>query len=186
MTITNKLWRRFALVGMLGVALLALVACSDSEEDAAEEEATETAAAEASEVAAEGGIEVTEVWARATAGNPGENTAIYAMIANNTGEDDVLTGVRVGEEIAARTEVHEMVQQGANMVMQEIEGGLAVASSETATLEPGGYHVMLMAVPNQLTVGQTFPATFIFEKAGEVEVQVEVREASATGSSMNH
>ena len=94
----------------------------------------------------------------------------------------MLIAVQVGEEVAARTEVHEMVRQGDNMVMQEVVGGLPVVGGADAVLEPGGYHVKLMNVPSQLEVGQTFPATFIVEKSGEVQVQVEVREASATGS----
>ena len=192
--IGNQTWRRFALVGVLGVALLALVACSDSDEDSGDSagdsggEATQAATGEATETMAmaEGdGMQVMDVWARATAGNPGENTAIYAHITNNTGEDDVLTGVQVGEDIAARTEVHEMIQQGSNMVMQQIEGGLQIANGDEATLEPGGYHVMVMNVASQLEVGQTFPATFVFEKAGEVQVQVEVRDAASTGGSMS-
>ena len=137
----TSIWRRLALVGMLGVALVALVACSDTEDDS-EESPTEAATEAADSIA------VTDVWARATAGNPGENTAIYAHITNNTGEDDVLTAVQVGEDIAARTEVHEMIQQGSNMVMQEVAGGLPVAGGGDAVLEPGGYHVMLMNVPS--------------------------------------
>lgn len=183
MNLTNKISRRLALLAMLGVAAFALVACGDS--DSSEDGDTDEADDAAATAAAEGGMDVTDAWARATAGNAGENTAIYAMITNHTGEEDVLVGARVGEEIAARSEVHEMIQRGENMVMQEVAGGLAIANSEMATLEPGGYHVMLMSVPSQLTPGQTFPATFIFEKAGEVEVQVEVREASSMGS-MNH
>ena len=165
--------RRIALMGMVGVSLVALVACSDTEDDG------EAAATEAAPAA---GMEITDVWARATAGNPGENTAIYARITNGTAEDDVLVAVQVGEDVAARTEVHEMVQQGNNMVMQELASGLPVIGGADAVLEPGGYHVMLLNVPTQLTVGQTFPATFVFQNAGEVQVQVEVREASATGS----
>lgn len=198
----KNIWRRLALVGMLGVALVALVACSDAEEDSdasatesatvaatasATVAATESATVSATEVATEaatevGGMEVTDAWARATAGNPGENTAIYALLTNDGGEDDLLIAVRVGEEIAMRTEVHEMVRQGDNMVMQEVAGGLPVAGAAQTALQPGGYHVMLMSVPSQLTVGQTFSATFVFEKAGEVQVEVEVREASSTGA----
>lgn len=182
MTLIAKSWQRLALVAMLSMAAVSLVACSDDAEDV---EATEVATEATTEAAVTGGMEISDVWARATAGNPGENTAIYAMITNNTGEEDVLSGVRVGEEIAARSEVHEMVQQGENIVMQEVEGGIAIAASEMAMLEPGGYHVMLMGVASQLTPGQTFPATFIFERAGEVDVQVEVREASSMGSMGN-
>jgi len=167
---SNLNWRRVALLISLGVAALALIACEDKDDDAA--------------ATMEGdGVQVVDAWARATAGNPGENTAIYAHITNHAGEDDVLTAVKVGEDIAAVAEVHEMIQQGDNMVMQQIEGGLPVAAGAEAALEPGGYHVMLMNVPSKLEVGQTFAATFVFEHAGEIEVQVEVREASATGSS---
>lgn len=199
---TRTLARRLGLLALLGVALIALVACSDDEgdadggdtdttatattEDAATEdaatEATSTGEATSTEEAASDGMEVTDAWARATAGNEGESTAIYATITNGTGEDDTLVSVAVGEEIAQRVEVHEMVQQGDSMVMQMLEGGLPVPSLEMAMLEPGGYHVMLLDVQEQLQVGDTFPATFTFEHAGDVEVDVEVREASAMGS----
>lgn len=132
---------------------------------------------------ADGSMSVTEVWARATAGNPGENTAIYAHIENLTGAADTLVRVEVPAEVAMAAEVHQMVQQGDNMMMQELEGGLDLPVNGHQHLEPGGFHVMVMGVAEQLQPGQTFPATFIFEHAGPVEVTVEVREASAMGDS---
>jgi len=172
-------WRSLALVAAAALALLALAACSDSE-DATTSEAT----ASTTESTASGAIVLSEVWARATAGNPGENSAVYAIVANSTDQDDTLIRVEVAGDVAARTEVHETVRVGDNMRMQELAGGLSVAAGGAATLEPGGLHVMLMEVASQLTPGQTFPAIFVFEHFGPVDVVVEVREMTSGAGGM--
>jgi len=208
--LTNR-WKTVALLAAALLAVVALVACSDDDADAtstteataeattdATTEATTDATTEATtdattdagtETSTEttstsAAIELVDVWARATAGNPGENSAIYGTIINNTEQDDVLVAVEVDQDIASGTEVHETVQVGDNMRMQEIPGGLPVAASATATLQPGGFHVMLMEVVSQLMPGQMLPVTFVFEHSGRVDVLVEVREMTAgTGSS---
>lgn len=187
---------------LLGVALLALVACTDDSEgngDAAPAETTSTSEATstpdatttaeatattettAPEETTATELTITGVWARGTAGNPDENSAIYAAITNHSAEDDTLVSASVSEEIAERVELHEVVQEGDSMVMREIEGGIPVPASGVAMLEPGGLHVMLLNVQEQLQPGQTFTVTFTFEHAGDVELEVEVREASSMG-----
>ena len=101
------------------------------------------------------------------------------MIENTTGVDDTLVSVSIPSEVAERSEVHEMVQRGENMAMQEIAGGLPVPAGEGVMLEPGGYHVMVMGVAEQ------FDVVFVFAEAGEMEVSVEVKEASAGAGGMS-
>lgn len=163
---------RAALLALAGVALLALAACTDEEPANADGDDGSPAG---------GGLTVTDVWARATAGNPDENTAIYATITNASGEADTLVSASVAGDIAERAELHEVVQEGGAMVMREIEGGIPVPASGPAVLEPGANHVMLLNVQEQLSPGQTFMATLTFEHAGNVEVEVEVREVSTMG-----
>ncbi|MCK9495887.1 MAG: copper chaperone PCu(A)C [Dehalococcoidia bacterium] len=199
----GQAWRGVALAALLGVALVTLIACSDDGEGADVEDSTTTATAagtpaatetatatEATETATEtatasaGEMEVTEVWARATAGNEGENTAIYATIVNGTGEDDTLVAASVGD-VAAMAEIHEMVEEGENMVMREVEGGLPIPSGATTSLEPGGYHVMVMDVAQQLNAGDAFDAVLTFEHAGDIEVRVEVRPVTEGAGGMS-
>jgi periplasmic copper chaperone A len=169
------------LLGLLALAAITTVACAD---DAEEAEEADHATPMAQPMAEAGAITIVDAWARETAGNPGENSAIYALITNATDQDDVLVAVLLSDGVAEATEIHETVPAGANMMMQEIEGGLPVPGGETAVLEPGGYHVMLMGVIERLVAGEHFHATFVFEHAGEVGVDVDIREAGAMGGGM--
>lgn len=64
------------------------------------------------------------------------------------------------------------------MQMQEVDGGLAVTAGEPTVLEPGGYHVMLIDLAAPLEVGSTVPVTFTFESAGDMTIDVEVRDSA--------
>ncbi|NDJ54944.1 MAG: copper chaperone PCu(A)C, partial [Chloroflexi bacterium] len=46
----------------------------------------------------------------------------------------------------------------------------------SATLEPGGYHIMLIGIDETLEPGDTVTLTLVFENAGEFEIEAEVRE----------
>ncbi|TVR21759.1 MAG: copper chaperone PCu(A)C [Nitriliruptor sp.] len=63
----------------------------------------------------------------------------------------------------------------AMMGMREIEA-LDIPAGETVSLVPGGYHLMLLELADDLTPGETFELTLTFASAGEVTVNVEVRE----------
>ncbi len=63
----------------------------------------------------------------------------------------------------------------AMMGMREIEA-LDIPAGETMSLVPGGYHLMLLELADDLVPGETFELTLTFAPAGEVSVIVEVRE----------
>lgn len=63
----------------------------------------------------------------------------------------------------------------AMMGMREIEA-LDIPAGETVSLVPGGYHLMLLELADDLVPGETFELTLRFATAGEVTVDVEVRE----------
>src|SRR6056297_2052518 len=63
----------------------------------------------------------------------------------------------------------------AMMGMREIDA-LDVPAGETVSLEPGGYHLMLLELADDLVPGESFDLTLEFADAGEVTVTVEVRE----------
>ena len=111
----------------------------------------------------------------------------YLSIRNDGAADDALVAVRVDPGIAGRAELHEMALQGDVMLMRQIEDGIPVPAGTTVELAPGGLHIMLMHLPGPLKEGTDFPATLVFEKAGEVEVRFEV-EARGRGrdGAMDH
>lgn len=67
------------------------------------------------------------------------------------------------------------------MVMREMADGLALPAGETVSLDPGGYHVMLLDLVEPLETGDEFELTLDFEDADDVTVIVTVAE-TAPGS----
>jgi copper(I)-binding protein len=78
-----------------------------------------------------------------------------------------------------------MTNEGGVMKMRPLSKGLVIPAGGTVKLEPGGYHLMLLKLKKPLTAGQRFKATLVFEKAGPVEVEFEVR-AIGAGQQKGH
>ena len=91
----------------------------------------------------------------------------YLLVTNAGEADDRLLGVTTDR--SPRTEVHEMRMDGEVMRMREVEGGLVIPAGQSVSLQPGGYHLMLMG-PEPLTAGETHDVTLVFERAGDVVV----------------
>ena len=102
--------------------------------------------------------------------------AFYVTIVN-TGAADRL--VAVASPAAGKVELHESTMADGVMRMRGI-ASLAIPAGATVKLAPGGYHVMLIALTQPLTVGQSVPVTLTFEKAGAVETKASVAKAGAT------
>lgn len=118
-------------------------------------------------------------WARASvAGAP--NSAAYGLLINLTDEDDTL--VSASTDAAATVELHEMSMTADGvMQMRPVEGGFPVAAHNYFTLQPGGFHIMLMGLTRELTPGSMLDLTLVFEHAGEVALSVPVRDPEAMG-----
>ena len=50
-------------------------------------------------------------------------------------------------------------------------------AGESVEFKPGSYHVMLMGLSNDLTVGGTIELDLVFEHAGTVVVKAEIRQS---------
>lgn len=122
-------------------------------------------------------IKIISPWARATAGAARDGVA-YLTIANAGSTDDRL--VAVSTPIAKSTELHESVTANGVTKMITVDG-VPVKAGSKVVLRPSGYMVMLVALANPLKVGQTFPMTLRFEKAGEIEIMTKVEKAGAAG-----
>jgi copper(I)-binding protein len=114
--------------------------------------------------------------------------AVYLTIENRGGEADRLLSV-----MSARGEasLHETLLEDGVSKMRERADGFEIAPGETLVLEPGGRHIMLMALPDvtpagdggtdgasappgaedapagAATVGDSLALTLRFERAGE-------------------
>lgn len=134
------------------------------------------------------GLTVTDAWARASAmGSGGMNmatpvsggmatggntSAIYMKI-NSGGMSDKL--LQAETTIAQSTELHTVEMKDGMMQMHPVEGGIDVPAAGILELKPGGFHVMLIGMKQELKPGDTFNVKLTFEKAGVKDVPVEVR-----------
>lgn len=116
-------------------------------------------------------LSVREPWARPAA--QGENSAVYFVIDNPTAQDDTLLGAAT--DVAMMSGLHRSVMEEGVMKMQPQEA-VSVPAKSQVEFKPGDYHVMLMNLKQDLKAGDTFPVTLKFEKAGEITVEVTVRE----------
>ena len=123
-------------------------------------------------------VEIEDIWAR-TSANMQEAGVVYMTIHGGS-SDDALTGVVIDSTIAARAELHETTMHegegGSEMMMMTPLATITVPAGENVVFEPGGYHVMLFQLAEPLVSGTEFTMTLVFDRAGETEVTVEVRD----------
>lgn len=134
------------------------------------------AAAAAAHDYALGDLTIAHPWARASAG-PARNGAAYLSVRNG-GEADRL--VAVAGDVAERVELHTHRTEGTVMQMRQVEA-VEVPAGGTATLQPGGFHIMLIGLKQPLKEGERFPLLLTFEKAGAVTVEVKVEGVGSMG-----
>lgn len=120
------------------------------------------------QVAQAGGIVVEAPFARASAG-PVKNGATYLTLKNEGGEPDRLIAVRA--PVADRLELHTHLHENGVMKMRHIDA-IVIPAGGMTMLKPGGDHIMMMGLKAPLKEGNSFPLTLVFEKAGEITVDV--------------
>lgn len=119
--------------------------------------------------AAAADIQIMHPWARPSL--PDRPAAGYLGIHNNGAEDDRLTGVRVPGADSA--ELHATVEADGVVRMEPLDA-IEVPSGGMAHLGPGGTHLMIFGLEDPLSEGDELPVTLIFDKAGEIEAQLQV------------
>jgi hypothetical protein len=82
--------------------------------------------------------------------------------------------LRASSDIARAVELHKSEMQGEVMTMKPVEF-IEVPANGQVKLEPGGLHIMLIGLSEELTPGQKEKITLYFEKAGELPIEFEVR-----------
>lgn len=123
-----------------------------------------------------GDLVVANPWTRATPS--GAKTGVgYLTIENRGQADDRLVGVSSAS--AAKAEMHQMSMDGGVMRMRPAQGGIAIAAGKSVTLAPSGHHIMFMGLISPLKQGDKVPVTLMFEKAGKVDVELDVRAIGA-------
>jgi len=89
----------------------------------------------------------------------GAVTAVYMIITNDTDEDVTLVGATT--PISMNTEIHETSVVDDVAQMREI-GEITIPAGESATLEPGGLHVMILDVEQDVMAGDSVDVELTF------------------------
>ena len=122
-----------------------------------------------------GDIQIRHPWSRATA--PGAKVAAGYMELRNSGtQPDRLLSAET--PVAKRVEMHVTRRDGEVMKMRQVQS-FEVPARERYEMRPGGSHLMLVDIARPLKKGERFPLKLRFERAGEIEVQVEVQDLGA-------
>lgn len=125
-------------------------------------------------------ISVTDAWARATM--PGQKVSgAYMQIQSDA--DARLVGV--SSPAVPRVEIHEMKMDGDVMRMRELKA-IDLPKGRTVSLEPGGFHLMLMNLKKPIVAGDIIPLTLVVESGGKKQTLEVKAEARAMDGGMQH
>ena len=122
-------------------------------------------------------VTVKDPWVRATVS---AQKATGAFMQITSAQDARL--IEASSPAAGVVEVHEMVMEKDVMKMRAVKG-LDLPAGKTVELKPGGYHVMLMDLKQQMKEGDTVPLTLVVEgkdkKRSTIEVKAPVKPLTA-------
>ncbi|UYV36684.1 copper chaperone PCu(A)C [Rhodobacteraceae bacterium D3-12] len=131
------------------------------------------------------GIMVDDPYAR-TSSAKSTSGAAFMLIHNHTGADDRLIDVK--SDVAKRVELHTHLEDSNGvMKMIHVEEGFDLPKDGMIAMKRGGAHVMFMGLNAPLKQGDKVAVTLVFEKAGEVNVEIPVDlERKAKHGGMDH
>jgi len=117
------------------------------------------------------GLTLQSAWARP--GLKDGNSAVYFEIQNPLAEEDLL--LKAECTAAASTELHiSMMDASGNMMMQPQEN-VPIPAQGQVSFKPGGLHVMLIGLTQDLNVDDTLALTLTFQNAGTLQLEVPVK-----------
>lgn len=146
---------RLRLAALVAVSVVALSACS-SESDATQAES----------------VTVTDPWVKAI--DEGM-TAAFGVVSNDSSDD--VTIVSASTAAAPMVELHQTSADATGaMSMSPVEGGFVIPASGSLTLEPGGFHIMLMGVTEPIVAGDDVTVTLTFADDSTLDVTAPAKE----------
>jgi len=121
-----------------------------------------------------GELQIFDPFARASL----EEGAVYFAVRNAGPDDDAIIGA--DSPVAQSVHIHNTVMQDGTMRMVPVER-IPLPAGAWVALSPGGYHIMLVDLKQELGPGDEVRLELRFEKAGTVTITVPVRSFSAEG-----
>lgn len=164
--------RPVAAAAALLLAVGGLAACGSSTGGSSSASPTATAAESAA------ALTVADPWVKAT---DTEMTGAFGML-RNPGSADV-TVVSATTSASTKTELHETVMKDGAMVMQPKEGGFVVPAGGELALEPGGNHIMIMALASPIAPGDEVSITLTLDSGATIEYPAVAKEFTGANES---
>ena len=118
-----------------------------------------------------GSLRIDHPWATATP-QGAKVGAGYITIINDGSQADRL--IAITSPVAGKVTIHTSVKEGDVVKMRALDNGLEIKPGETVELAPEGTHVMFEGLSVPLVAGTRAKATFMFEKAGSIEVDLTI------------
>ena len=127
---------------------------------------------------------VKDAWVRGTVAQQNATGAFMQLTSAQGGKL-----VSVKSPVAGIVEIHEMAMEGNVMKMRAVSG-IDLPAGKGVDLKPGGYHVMLLDLKQQLKDGDSVPITLVIKgkdgKRETLEVKAPVRPLGAAEPQPKH
>ncbi|MEC3917326.1 copper chaperone PCu(A)C [Nocardia sp. CDC160] len=157
---TGGFARRLGAAAALTTLALLPVACSNSQ-----------TASDASAKAADS-VHFSDQWIKAADSGM---SAAFGTLSNAS--DKPINLVAATSPASATVEIHEVVPDGAGeKTMRPKAGGIVIPAHGSATLKPGGDHLMFMGLKAPLRTGADTPITLTFSDGSTTTVTAQVRD----------
>ena len=126
-------------------------------------------------------IQATQAWSRFTAQSV-PTGAVFMQLDNTGSKADAL--VDVSSPVAKKVEIHNHINDKGVMRMRQVDK-IDVPAGKSVTLQPGGFHVMLMGLKQPLKLNDTFPLTLKYQSGRIQKIIATVNNGSGI-QSMHH
>ena len=130
-----------------------------------------------------GSLKIGHPWARATPPTAPSGGGFLTVTNTGTTADRLVSAT---SPAAGQVQIHEMKMDGNIMRMRELENGLEIPPGATVALAPGGLHLMMMGLKAPLKEATRVPVTLVFEKAGKIDVELQVMALGAAPDAHKH
>ncbi len=115
-------------------------------------------------------VTVKDPWIRGTVP---QQKATGAFMQLQADKDSRLVSAK--SPVAGVVEIHEMAMEKDVMKMRALPNGLELPAGKSVELKPGGYHVMLMDLKQQMKEGDTVPITLVVEGKDKKQTSIEIK-----------
>lgn len=118
-------------------------------------------------------LEITDAWARSSLA-PSTNSAAYMVFKNNDTQDyEIISATAI--LTAIRTELHESYVDDQQISRMRAVDKIVIPAQSQIELKPGGTHIMLMGLKQDLKPGDKFIIKIKINNFGIKDVEVTVK-----------